>query len=77
MTGIFGLIRTKIHANRDARIAEMALRGAKPRERPEILDGLSKLRSFHPGVTAANVDESAVNLSVTDQVTKAVRRARP
>ena len=47
-TAIFRLIQAKIQADRDTRIAAMAFRGTKPHERPEILDGLAKLRSFHP-----------------------------
>ena len=37
-----------IQANRDTRIAAMALEDSKPGDRPDILDGLAKLRPFHP-----------------------------
>ena len=43
----FRLIRDKIHAERDKALLEIALRDARPRERREILEGLSALRPLN------------------------------
>jgi len=74
-TAIFRLIQAKIQADRDTRIAAMAFRGTKPHERPEILDGLAKLRSFHPdgNPTAPGTDDPP---SVLAHIPKPIRRAR-
>ncbi|MGW0213592.1 hypothetical protein ACWDXH_04305 [Micromonospora chokoriensis] len=46
----FRLIRAKIDADRDKAMLEIALRGARPRERRDILEGLAELRPLNAHV---------------------------
>jgi hypothetical protein len=64
----------KIHADRDTRIAEMALEGSEPGDRGEILDGLSKLRPFHPESPASDGEDPVPALR---RVLGRSRRYRP
>lgn len=57
----FRLIRDKIHAERDKALLEIALRDARPRERREILEGLSALRPLNARVVDLD-EEPGANL---------------
>jgi hypothetical protein len=75
VTAALGLFKAKIQADRDTRIAEIALRGSKPAERGQILEGLAKIRPFHPGSSEPE-DESPAARGVIDKCFRALRRGR-
>jgi hypothetical protein len=74
-SAVFKLAKIKIQADRDTRIAEMAFRDSKPSDRGQILDGLAKLRPFHPG-SSESLDESAETATpgMIDKLSRTLRR---
>jgi hypothetical protein len=59
-TVIFRLLKAKIDASHSERLAEMALKDTKPEERALILEGLAKVRPFHPGSATSEGDSAGV-----------------
>lgn len=76
-TVVYKLKKTRILADRDTRLAELAFENSKPCHRAEILDGLAKLRPFHPGSPEPDDDDTKPVRGVLDKLPDALSRRQP
>jgi hypothetical protein len=76
-TMVYKLKKARILADRDTRLAELAFENSKPCHRAEILDGLAKLRPFHPDSLEPEDADGQPVRGVLEKLPAALRRPQP